>query len=98
MAAAMRVDVIAVCVIAVCVIAVGVFAVGVGMHIKFPARDPLTETALKVRMDGLGHAEGFQGIQEYGLRNSQVPERANRHVAGNAGKAVKIKNSHGNFQ
>ena len=97
-AAAMRVRVFAVRVFAVRVLTMRVFAIGMGMHIKFPARDPLPEAPLKVRVDCPGHAEGFQGIEEYGLWNTQIPEGSNGHISGDAGKAVEIKNSHGNFQ
>ena len=92
------VRVFAVRVFAVRVLTMRVFAIGMGMHIKFPARDPLPEAPLKVRVDCPGHAEGFQGIEEYGLWNTQIPEGSNGHISGDAGKAVEIKNSHGNFQ
>ena len=63
---------------------VRVLPVVVCMHLKSPTRDPLPRLPLKVQMNLVTEPQCRHRITKNLLADPQIPQRADRHVAGNS--------------
>jgi len=68
------------------------------VDMKFPAGDPAPRTPVKMGVEAFGETHGIERGGEDILRDPEVAQGAHAHVAGDSGKTIKEKNSHGNLQ
>ena len=69
----------------------------VSVDIEFYARDILSRGPVEMSVNLISQPERGDCLEKNILVHAEVTERADRHVAADPGKAIEVKNSHGNI-